>query len=98
MDRIAISETLAARIGNSFLKNEHSFQQAMKQRVFLERIFSYKSYKQNRNFRNSCHKNLEFFFLGMRIISGRQRNRRFFRKECLIADLMTRIAISEFIR
>ena len=98
MDSIAISETLAARIGNSFLKNEHSFQQAMKQRVFLERIFSYKSYEQNRNFRNSCHKNLEFFFLGMRIISGRQRNRRFFRKECLIADLMTRIAISEFIR
>ena len=39
MDSVAISETLAARIGNSFLKNEHSFQQAMKQRVFLERIF-----------------------------------------------------------
>ena len=51
MDRIAISETLAARIRNSFLKNENSFQQAMKQRVFLERIFSHKSYEQNCNFR-----------------------------------------------
>ena len=98
MDRIAISETLAARIGNSFLKNEHSFQQEMKQRVFLERIFSHKSYEQNRNFRNSCHKNLEFFFVGMRILSSRQRSKRFFWKECLIADRMTRIAISEFIR
>ena len=69
MDRIAI--------------NEHSFQQAMKQRVFLERIFSYKSYEQNRNFRDSCLKNLEFFFVGMRILSGRQRSKRFFWKECL---------------
>ena len=98
MDRIAISETLAARIGNSFLKNKHSFQQAMKQRVFLERIFSQKSYEQNCNFRNSCHKNLEFFLVGMRILSGRQRSKRFLWKECLIADPMTRIAISEFIR
>ena len=91
MDRIAISETLAARIGNSF-------QQAMKQRVFLERIFSHKSYEQNHNCRDSCLKNLEFFFVGMRILSGRQRSKRFFWKECLIADPMTRIAISEFIR
>ena len=65
MDRIAISETLAARIRNSFLKNENSFQQAMKQRVLLERIFRHKSYEQNRNFRDSCLKNLEFFFVGI---------------------------------
>ena len=62
MDRIAISsETLAIRIGNSFLKNENSFGQAMKQRVLVERMFDRKSYKQNRNFGNSCLKNLEFF-------------------------------------
>ena len=47
---------------------------------------------------DSCLKNLEFFFVGMRILSGRQRSKRFFWKECLIADPMTRIAISEFIR
>ena len=97
MDRIVISETLAARIGNSFLKNENSFQQAMKQRVFLERIFSHNL--MNRiAISDSCLKNLEFFFVGMRILSGRQRSKRFFWKECLIADPMTRIAISEFIR
>ena len=98
MGRIAISETLATRIGNYFLKNENSFQQAMEQRVLLERRFNRKSYEQNRNFRNSCHKNPEFFSLRARILSGRQRSRRFFWKECLITDLMKRIAISEFIR
>ena len=45
MDRIAISGTLATRIGNSFLKNENSFQQAMKQRVILERTFDRKFYE-----------------------------------------------------
>ena len=98
MDRVAISETLATRIGNSFLNNENSFQQAMKQRVLLERIFNHKSYEQNCNFRNSCHKNTEFFFSRTRILSGRQRSRRFFWKECLIVDRMKRIAISELIR
>ena len=48
MDRIAFSEILAPRIGDSFLKNENSFQQAMKQRVLLGRIFYRKSYEQNR--------------------------------------------------
>ena len=62
MDRNSISETHATRIGNSFLKKENSFRQAMKQRVLLERIFNRKSYEQDRNFRNSCHKNPEFFF------------------------------------
>ena len=52
MDRVAILETLAARVGNSFLKNENSFQQVMKQRVLLERIFNQKSYEQNRKSRN----------------------------------------------
>ena len=33
MDRNSISETHATRIGNSFLKKENSFRQAMKQRV-----------------------------------------------------------------
>ena len=66
MDRIAISsETLAIRIGNSFLKNENSFGQAMKQRVLVERMF-------DRNFRNSCLKNLEFFFSRTRILFDRQ--------------------------
>lgn len=51
MDRVAILETLAARVGNSFLKNENSFQQVMKQRVLLERIFNQKSYEQNRKSR-----------------------------------------------
>ena len=91
MDRIAISETLATRIGNSF-------PQAMKQRVLLERISNRKSYEQNRNFRNSCHKNPEFFSSRTRTLSGKQRNRSFFWKEYLIADLMKRVAISEFIR
>ena len=98
LKRISISETLVPRSGNSFLKNENSFQQAMKQRVLLERIFNEKSYEQNCNFRNSCHKNPEFFFSRTRILSSRQRSRRFFWKECLIADLVKRIAISEFIR
>ena len=62
MDRNSISETHATRIRNSFLKKENSFRQAMKQRVLLERIFNRKSYEQDRNFRNSCHKNPEFFF------------------------------------
>ena len=63
MDRIAISETaLAKRIGTSFLKNENSFWQAIKQKVPLEKMFSRKSYKQNRNFSTLCHKNLDFFF------------------------------------
>ena len=96
MHRIAISETLATRIGNSFLKNENSFQQVMKQRVLLERIG--KSYEQNCNFRNSCHKNPEFFFSRTKILFSRQRSRRFFWKECLIPDLVKRITISEFIR
>ena len=91
MDRIAISETLATRIGNSF-------PQAMKQRVLLERISNRKSYEQNRNFRNSCHKNPEFFSSKTRTLSGKQRSRSFFWKEYLIADLMKRVAISEFIR
>ena len=52
MDRVTILETLAARVGNSFLKNENSFQQVMKQRVLLERIFNQKSYEQNRKSRN----------------------------------------------
>ena len=91
MDRIAISETLATRIGNSF-------PQAMKQRVLLERISNRKSYEQNRNFRNSCHKNPEFFSSRTRTLSGKQRSRSFFWKEYLIADLMKRVAISEFIR
>ena len=91
MDRIAISETLATRIGNSF-------PQAMKQRVLLERISNRKSYEQNRNFRNSCHKNPEFFSSKTRTLSGKQRSRSFFCKEYLIADLMKRVAISEFIR
>ena len=52
MDRVAILETLTARMGNSFLKNENSFQQVMKQRVLLERIFNQKSYEQNHNSRN----------------------------------------------
>ena len=72
MDRNSISETHATRIGNSFLKKENSFRQAMKQRVLLERIFNRKSYEQDRNFRNSCHKNLEFFFTKTRILSGKQ--------------------------
>ena len=78
MDRIAISETLATRIGNPFFKNDNSFQRAMKQRVLLERIFNREYCEQNRNFRNSCHKNPEFFFSGTTILSGRQRSRRFF--------------------
>ena len=150
--RISISETLAPRTGNSFLRSENSFQQVMKQRVPLERmlncnfrnscyksreffsqlkrilvrnensfqqavtpqqsplltmvmqrvlleiIFNRKSYEQNCNFRNSCHKNPEFFFSRTRILSSRQRGRGFFWRECLIADLMKRIAISEFMR
>ena len=72
MDRNSISETHATRIGNSFLKKENSFRQAMKQRVLLERIFNRKSYEQDRNFRNSCHKNPEFFFSRTRILSGKQ--------------------------
>ena len=91
MDRIAISETLATRIWNSF-------PQAMKQRVLLERISNRKSYDQNPNFRNSCHKNPEFFSSKTRTLSGKQRSRSFFCKEYLIADLMKRVAISEFIR
>ena len=91
MDRIAISETLATRIGNSF-------PQAMKQRVLLERISNRKSYEQNRNFRNSCHKNPEFFSSKTRTLSGKQRSRSLFCKEYLLADLMKRVAISEFIR
>ena len=76
--RISISGSLATRTGNSFLKNENSFQQAMRQRVLLERIFNRKSYKQNRNFSNSYHKNPEIIFSRTRILSGRQRSRRFF--------------------
>ena len=70
MDRIAISETLTIIIGNSFLKNENSFRQAMKQEVHLERMFYRKSYQQNRNFSNSYLKNLEFFFSRMRTLFG----------------------------
>ena len=97
MDGIAISETLATRIGNSFLKNEDSFWQARRKKVLLERMFNRKSYKQNRNFRNSCHKNPEFFSPRKSILFGRQLSRRFLWKECLVADLMKRIVISEFI-
>ena len=78
MDSIAISGTLAVRIGTSFLKNENYFWQAMKQKVLLERMFNRKSYKRNRNFSNSCHKNPEFFFSRTRTLFGRQWNRRFF--------------------
>ena len=61
LKRISISKTLVPRSGNSFLKNENSFQQAMEQRVLLERMFNCKSHGQNCNFRNSCYKNREFF-------------------------------------
>ena len=60
--RISISGSLATRTGNSF-------QQAMRQRVLLERIFNRKSYKQNRNFSNSYHKNPEIIFSRTRILS-----------------------------
>ena len=42
----------------------------MKQKVLLERKFNGKSYKQNCNFRNSCHKNQEFFFSRTRILKN----------------------------
>ena len=90
MDRNSISETHATRIGNSFLKKENSFRQAMKQRVLLERIFNRKSYEQDRNFRNSCHKNPEFFFFENDDSFWQASSRRSFWKKCLIADLMKR--------
>ena len=74
MNRVIITETLALRIGNSLLDNEDSFWQAMKQKVLLERIFNCKSYKQNRNFRNSCHKKREFFFSRTKIIFAAVKN------------------------
>ena len=52
--RISISETLAPRTGNSFLRSENSFQRVMKKTVLLERML-------NCNFRNSCYKSREFF-------------------------------------
>ena len=38
--RISISETLAPRTGNSFLRSENSFQRVMKKRVLLERMLN----------------------------------------------------------
>ena len=100
MNRIAISKTLALRIGNSFLENENSFWQVMKQTVLQnrDRMFNCKSYNQNRNFRNSCHENRDYFFSRTRILFSRQWRRRFFWKECSIANLMKRIAISKLVR
>ena len=59
--RISISETLAPRTGNSFLRSENSFQRVMKKTVLLERML-------NCNFRNSCYKSREFFSQLKRIL------------------------------
>ena len=75
----------------------NSFWQVMKQKVLLEAVVKRKSYQQNCNFSNSCHKNPGFFFSRTRILFGRQWSGRFFWKECLIANLMKKIAISKFI-
>ena len=73
MDRIAISETLATRINNSFFKNDNSFQRAMKQRVLLEIIFNRKYCEQNRHktlatrIRNSFSQERRFFLAGKEV-------------------------------
>ena len=85
--RISISETLAPRTGNSFLRSENSFQRVMKKRVLLERML-------NCNFRNSCYKSREFF-------SQLVRNENSFQQAVMqrvlleIANLTNRIEISE---
>ena len=85
--RISISETLAPRTGNSFLRSENSFQRVMKKRVHLERML-------NCNFRNSCYKSREFF-------SQLVRNENSFQQAVMqrvlleIANLTNRIEISE---
>ena len=85
--RISISETLAPRTGNSFLRSENSFQRVMKKTVLLERML-------NCNFRNSCYKSREFF-------SQLVRNENSFQQAVMqrvlleIANLTNRIEISE---
>ena len=89
--RISISETLAPRTGNSFLRSENSFQRVMKKRVLLERML-------NCNFRNSCYKSREFFSQLKRILV---RNENSFQQAVMqrvlleIANLTNRIEISE---
>ena len=85
--RISVSETLAPRTGNSFLRSENSFQRVMKKTVLLERML-------NCNFRNSCYKSREFF-------SQLVRNENSFQQAVMqrvlleIANLTNRIEISE---
>ena len=89
--RISISETLAPRTGNSFLRSENSFQRVMKKTVLLERML-------NCNFRNSCYKSREFFSQLKRILV---RNENSFQQAVMqrvlleIANLTNRIEISE---
>ena len=89
--RISISETLAPRTGNSFLRSENSFQRVMKKRVLLERML-------NCNIRNSCYKSREFFSQLKRILV---RNENSFQQAVMqrvlleIANLTNRIEISE---
>lgn len=49
--------------------------------------------EKNLYFRNSCHKNWEFFFTRTRVLASRQWSR-----ECLIANPIKRITISNFLR
>ena len=94
MDSIAISGTLAVRIRTSFLKNENYFWQAMKQKECLivnltNRIAI--SVTHVTRIRNSFsqERGLSLAGNGIEGSSG---------IECLIADLLKRIAFSEFVR